>query len=30
LKQQDPLAMRVKLTKADMFTALAAALPRFA
>jgi farnesyl-diphosphate farnesyltransferase len=30
LKQQDPLAMRVKLTKADMLTALAAALPRFA
>jgi farnesyl-diphosphate farnesyltransferase len=30
LKQQDPLAMRVKLTKLDVFGAVAAALPRFA
>ncbi len=30
LKKQDPLAMRVKLTKADMLGAVAAALPRFA
>jgi len=30
LKKYDPLAMRVKLTKPDVFAAVAAALPRFA